>query len=143
MGRKVFAVGVSCPKKIFHIERGLHKFVVKLDSSVVVFFSSEMSWLRRGPPKGSRHCDFQEVLRFLHMFRKRARNVYQIYHSKLHFDIKKVYRYLRYCVKANLIEIDHIEGEGPSPAKYYRLTDKGRTLVELFGSSRENMLLNE
>jgi len=126
---------------------GLHKFVVKLDGSVVVFTFrealTEASWLRRGPPKGSRHCDFQEVLRFLHMFRKRARNVYQIYHSKLHFDIKKVYRYLRYCVKANLIEIDHIEGEGPSPAKYYRLTDKGRTLIELFGSSRENMLLNK
>ncbi len=121
----------------------MHKFVVKLDSSVVGFLFVKALWLRRGPPKGSKYCDFLEVLRFLHMFRKGARNVYQIYHSRLHFDIKKVYRYLRYCVKVNLVEIDHIEGEGLFPSKYYRLTDKGRTLVELFGSSRKNILLNE
>jgi len=146
-GKKSFCYSRFLSKKVFCTGHGLHKFVLKLDSLVPDFLFgdvlTEASWLRRGPPKGSKHCDFQETLKFLHMFRKRARNVYQIYHSKLHFDIKKVYRYLRYCVKANLIEIDHIEGEGPFHAKYYRLTDKGRTLVELFSNSRKNMLLNE
>jgi len=88
--------------------------------------------LRKGPQKGSRHCDFLEVLRFLSLFRKNARNVYQIYHSKLRFDLKKVYRYLRYCVGMGLIEIDHVEEKGFFPAKYYRLTPKGRALIEVF-----------
>ena len=121
----------------------MHESVKKFDSFVLHFDFDGGLLLRRGPPKGSKYCDFLEILRFLDMFRKGARNIYQIYHSSLRFDTKKIYRYLRYCVKANLIEIDHIEGEGPSPAKYYRLTDKGRTLVELFGSAGEKILLNE
>jgi DNA-binding PadR family transcriptional regulator len=78
-----------------------------------------------------------EVLRFLNLFRRDAKNIYQIYHSDRRFDIKKVYRYLRYCANINLIEIDHIAEKGFLPAKYYRLTEKGRALIELFKASRE------
>ena len=92
--------------------------------------------LRRGPPKGSTYCDFLEVLRFLNLFRRDARNIYQIYHSDRRFDIKKVYRYLRYCANISLIEIDHIAEKGFLPAKYYRLTEKGRALIELFKALR-------
>ena len=134
--KKSFATVISCPKKIFYIDHGLHKFVVKLDSSAVGFpfreVLTETSWLRRGPPKGSRYCDFQEVLRFLSMFRRKPKNIYQIYHSNLRYDIRKVYRYLRYCVNINLIEIDHIDEDRFLPAKYYRLTNKGRHLLEFF-----------
>jgi len=96
--------------------------------------------LRRGPSKGSKYCDFQEVLRFLDMFRKGARNIYQIYHSSLRFDSKKIYRYLRYCLNANLIEIDHVEEDKFLPAKYYRLTKKGRALVDLFSTPYKKMI---
>jgi DNA-binding PadR family transcriptional regulator len=66
------------------------------------------------------------------MFRKNANNVYQLYHSSLHFDSKKIYRYLRYCLKADLLEIDHIEEDKFLPAKYYKLTDRGQAFIALF-----------
>lgn len=80
-----------------------------------------------------------ETLKFLNRFRKKARNVYQLYHSSLHFDSKKIYRYLRYCLKADLLEIDHIEEDKFLPAKYYKLTDKGRAFIALFNSSKKNL----
>ena len=102
--------------------------------------STRVLWLRRGPPKGSRYCDFLEVFRFLDMFRKKARNIYQIYHGSLRFDVKKIYRYLRYCINVNLIEIDHVEEDKFLPAKYYRLTNKGRALLDLFTGSRKRLI---
>lgn len=96
--------------------------------------------MRRGPPKGSKFCDLLETLKFLNMFRRDARNVYQLYHSSLHFDTKKIYRYLRYCMKVNLLEIDHIEGNKFLPAKYYRLTSKGQALISLFNASNKKTL---
>jgi hypothetical protein len=93
--------------------------------------TSGLRW-REGRPKGSKTCDFLEVLRFLALFRREARNVYQIYHSSQRFDIKKLYRYLRYCLEIRLLEPDHVEQNGFLHAKYYRLTDKGRLLLELF-----------
>jgi len=107
-----------------------------------ILTSMKVLRLRRGPSKGSKYCDFLEVLRFLDMFRKQARNIYQIYHSSLRFDTKKIYRYLRYCVNVNLIEIDHIEEDKFLPAKYYRLTNKGRALVDLLGSSHKKLIGN-
>ncbi len=65
--------------------------------------------MRRGPQKGSKFCDLMGIIKFLNMFKKTPKNVYQLYHSSLHFDTKKIYRYLRYCIKADLLEIDHIE----------------------------------
>ena len=88
--------------------------------------------LREGRPKGSRTCDFLEVIRFLALFRREARNVYQIYHGSRRFDHKKLYRYLRYCLDIELVELDHVSQNGFLPAKYYRLTEKGRTFLELF-----------
>ena len=94
-----------------------------------------VSLLRRGPKKGSKFCDLLEALKFLNMFRKKANNVYQLYHSSLHFDSKKIYRYLRYCIKADLLEIDHIEENKFLPAKYYKLTQKGQDFITLFNDS--------
>ena len=96
--------------------------------------------LRRGPPKGSKFCDLLETLKFLNMFKRKARNVYQLYHSSLHFDTKKIYRYLRYCMKADLLEIDHIEEAKFLPPKYYRLTQKGQNLIALFNDSPKTTL---
>jgi DNA-binding PadR family transcriptional regulator len=96
--------------------------------------------LRRGPKKGSKFCDLLETLKFLNIFRKKARNVYQLYHSSLHFDTKKIYRYLRYCLKTDLLEIDHIEENKFFPPKYYRLTQKGRDFIALFNNSRQKTL---
>ena len=73
-----------------------------------------------------------EVIRFLTLFKREARNLYQVYHSSQRFDIKKLYRYLRYCLEICLLEPDRIEQSGFLQAKYYRLTDKGRLLLELF-----------
>jgi predicted transcriptional regulator len=95
--------------------------------------------LRRGPKKGSKFCDLLETLKFLNMFRKKARNVYQLYHSNLHFDTKKIYRYLRYCLKTDLLEIDHIEENKFFPPKYYRLTQKGQDLIALFNSRQKTL----
>jgi hypothetical protein len=96
--------------------------------------------LRRGPKKGSKFCDLLETLKFLNMFRKKARTVYQLYHSSLHFDSKKIYRYLRYCLKADLLEIDHIEEDKFLPAKYYKLTDRGQAFICLFNdASKKNL----
>jgi DNA-binding PadR family transcriptional regulator len=81
-----------------------------------------------------------ETLKFLNMFRKKATNVYQLYHSSLHFDSKKIYRYLRYCLKAELLEIDHIEEDKFLPAKYYKLTDKGQAFIDLFKDSSKKSL---
>ena len=66
-----------------------------------------------------------------HMGLKHAK-VITLTTSTLHFDSKKVYRYLQYCVNINLIEIDHIEENGFLPAKYYRLTERGNALIKLF-----------
>lgn len=88
--------------------------------------------MRRGPKKGSTLCDLNETIRFLNMFKKEPKNVYQLYHSSLRFDTKKIYRYLRYCLKAELVEIDHIEEKKFLPPKYYRLTEKGQKLIALF-----------
>ncbi|PVX26428.1 MAG: hypothetical protein CW716_05985 [Candidatus Bathyarchaeum sp.] len=96
--------------------------------------------MRRGPKKGSKFCDLMETLKFLNMFRKKASNVYQLYHSSLHFDSKKIYRYLRYCLKAELLEIDHIEENKFLPAKYYRLTKKGQDLIALFNAANKKTL---
>jgi len=93
--------------------------------------TSGLRW-REGRPKGSKACDFLEVVRFLVVFRKSARNVYQIYHGSHRFDHKKLYRYLRYCLSIGLIEFDHVEEHGFLPAKYYKLTQKGRNFLELF-----------
>jgi len=93
--------------------------------------ASGLRW-REGRPKGSRMCDFLEVIRFLSLFRREARNVYQVYHGSQRFDIKKLYRYLRYCLEIRLLEPDRVEQSGFLQAKYYRLTAKGRLLLELF-----------
>lgn len=74
------------------------------------------------------------------MFRRDAKNVYQLYHSSLHFDTKKIYRYLRYCITADLLEIDHIEEAKFLPPKYYRLTPKGRDLNTLFNTTNKKTL---
>lgn len=102
-----------------------------------ITFSAKVLELHRGRAKRSRRCDFLELLRFLHLFRRKERNVYQIYHSSLRFDLKKVYRYLRYCLAINLIEIDHVAEKGFLPAKYYCLTEKGCALTELFRDLRK------
>jgi len=93
--------------------------------------TSGLRW-REGRPKGSKTCDFLEVIRFLTLFRQEARNVYQVYHSSQRFDIKKLYRYLRYCLEIRLLEPDRVEQNGFLHAKYYKLTSKGRLLLELF-----------
>jgi len=74
------------------------------------------------------------------MFKRSPKNVYQLYHSSLHFDTKKIYRYLRYCMKADLLEIDHVEENKFLPAKYYKLTSKGRALIALFNTSNKKTL---
>lgn len=89
-----------------------------------------------GRPKGQRTCDFWQVIIFLSAFRKQPMNVYQIYHYKdggrlFRFDHKKLYRYLRWCMKFGLVELDHVREGGFLPAKFYRLTVKGQSLLEL------------
>ena len=96
--------------------------------------------LRRGPKKGSKFCDLLETLKFLNMFKRNPKNVYQLYHSSLHFDSKKIYRYLRYCVKADLLEIDYIEENKFLPAKYYKLTDRGQAFIDLFNDPSKKSL---
>jgi len=100
-------------------------------SSHIMTSGLRLQW-REGRPKGSKACDFLEVIRFLTLFRREARNLYQAYHSSQRFDIKKLYRYLRYCLEIRLLEPDRVEQNGFLQAKYYRLTDKGRLLLELF-----------
>jgi DNA-binding PadR family transcriptional regulator len=74
------------------------------------------------------------------MFKKTPKNVYQLYHSSLHFDTKKIYRYLRYCIKTGLLEIDHIEQDKFMPSKHYRLTQKGRDFTTLFNDQQNHPL---
>ena len=81
-----------------------------------------------------------EIIKFLGMFKKTPKNVYRLYHSSLHFDTKKIYRYLRYCIKADLLEIDHIEEAKFIPAKYYKLTSKGQALINLFNTAHKKTL---
>ena len=92
--------------------------------------------MRRGPQKGSKFCDLLEAIKFLNMLRRNPKNVYQLYHSSLHFDTKKIYRYLRYCIKTGLVEIDHIEEDKFLPSKYYRLTQKGKDFIALFNDKK-------
>jgi len=40
----------------------------------------------------------------------------------------------------NLVEIDHVEEDKFLPAKYYRLTSKGRALLDLFTGSRKKLI---
>ena len=73
-----------------------------------------------------------KISKFLGSFKKTQKNVYQIYHSSIHFDSKKIYRYIRYSIKAELLEIDHIVEDKFLPSKDCRLSQKGRALVTLF-----------
>jgi len=87
---------------------------------------------RRGPPKGSKLCDFIDMLRFLAFIRKnQPTNVYRIYHSQLRFDSKKIYRYLRYALKLDLIKLAYIEGNKFLPAKFYQMTPTGTALLNV------------
>jgi len=88
-----------------------------------------------GRPKGNKSCDLREILRFLSLFKREPRNVYQVYHSSQRFDIKKLYRYLRYCLEIRLFEPDRVEQKGFLYAKYYKLTEKGQVLLNLFSNS--------
>ena len=99
--------------------------------------------MRRGPQKGSKFCDLLETIKFLNMFKKTPKNVYRLYHSSLHFDTKKIYRYLRYCIKVDLIEIDHIEKANFLPSKYYRLTQNGKDFIALFNKPTKLMLASK
>jgi len=108
--------------------QSMERFIV---SSYIAASGVRLRW-REGRPKGSRACDFLEVIRFLTLFRREARNVYQVYHNSRRFDTKKLYRYLRYCLELRLLEPDRVDENRFLPAKYYRLTEKGRTLLELF-----------
>ena len=101
------------------------------------------SCMRRGPQKGSKFCDLLETIKFLNMFKKTPKNVYQLYHSSLHFDTKKIYRYLRYSIKTDLLEIDHIEEDKFLPSKYYRLTQKGKDFIALFKEQHMNPLASK
>jgi len=85
-----------------------------------------------GRPKGRKSCDLREILRFLTLFKREPRNLYQIYRNSKRFDIKKLYRYLRYCIELKLIELDRVDPHYFLPAKYYRLTEKGQALLSLF-----------
>ena len=96
--------------------------------------------MRRGPQKGSKFCDLMQIIKFLNSFKKDPKNVYQLYHSSLHFYTKKIYRYLRYCIKTELLEIDHIEEAKFLPPKYYRLTQKGQDFIALFKDSSKKTL---
>lgn len=86
---------------------------------------------RRAP-----YCDFLEVIKFLKLFRKGPRNAYQIYRSIPDFGPKKTYRYLRYCRDLKLLEVNHVRKYRIQPTIYYRLTQKGRAIIELFKSDR-------
>ena len=72
-----------------------------------------------------------QLLKFLAFIKKnQPTNIYRIYHhSRLHFDTKKIYRYLRYALKLQLMKLDHI-GTGFLPAKYYILTPGGESLIQ-------------
>jgi len=85
-----------------------------------------------GRPKGNKTCDLLEITRFLSLFQREPRNVYQIYRSSKRFDQKKLYRYLNYCLNIQLLEPDRVDIEHFLPAKYYRLTEKGQALLNLF-----------
>ncbi|MDH5266613.1 MAG: hypothetical protein OEW62_02915 [Candidatus Bathyarchaeota archaeon] len=82
----------------------------------------------RGPPPGARYCDFKTLISFLQLFRKAPLTVYRLYHeSGRGWDLKKIYRYLRYSADLKLLEIDHVEKmPGPLPAKWWRLTQRGQ-----------------
>jgi len=65
-------------------------------------------------------------------FRKGPKTVYGIYHGTgRDWDLKKIYRYLRYSADLGFLDIDHVEElPGPLPARWWRLTEKGQGFLE-------------
>ncbi|MCW4010047.1 MAG: hypothetical protein NWF05_05450 [Candidatus Bathyarchaeota archaeon] len=87
---------------------------------------------RRGPEKGSKYCDMVLLLKFLEFIKRdQPTNVYRIYHSQLRFDTKKIYRYLRYALKLELVKLAYVEEERFLPAKFYELTPLGTSLLNV------------
>jgi hypothetical protein len=78
--------------------------------------------------------DFKELLTFLRAYRGSHTGLTggQI-QRQLDWSMKKVYRIRRFCLEEGLLELDHIAPEEPwhqMTSKHYRLTVKGRRLLE-------------
>jgi hypothetical protein len=89
--------------------------------------------MRRGPKPGSKFCDIMEMLKFLTVIRRgQPMNIYQLHHSRqLRFDTKKIYRYLRYALKLDLVKLAYIDETKFMPSKFYQLTPKGTALLDV------------
>lgn len=90
--------------------------------------------MKRGPKKGSKFADILEMSRFLKQFKSSKQNIYALYHKhyrNLHFDLKKIYRYLRYALKLDLLELQVEASYHPLPTKWYSLTEKGEQFLAL------------
>jgi len=76
----------------------------------------------------------EKIVELLRIFAEGATNLYRI--AKLPgWNNPTAGRYIRYCLKQGYIEFDHEEDDKGLPAKFYRITMKGRDFLETAPSS--------
>jgi len=75
-----------------------------------------------------------KIVELLRIFADEATNLYRI--AKLPgWNNPTAGRYIRYCLKQEYIEFDHEENDKGLPAKFYRITEKGKVFLETAPSS--------
>jgi len=82
--------------------------------------------------------DFKDLLTFLRAYRDSPTGLTggQV-QRQLSWSMKKVYRIRRFCLEKGLLELDHIAPEESwyqMASKHYRLTARGRRLLEALNS---------
>ena len=75
-------------------------------------------------------CDLITTLELLSTFHNGSKNLYQTNKTR-GWSLSKTHRYIQYCLKRNLLELEKEEetGRGLGKTKYYRLTTEGRNIL--------------
>ena len=69
-----------------------------------------------------------KIVDLLHIFEHEPSNIYRV--AQLPgWNNPSAHRYIHYCLNQGYIELDHEEDKKGLPAKFYRLTERGRALL--------------
>jgi len=69
-----------------------------------------------------------KIAELLRIFAAGPSNIYRV--AQLPgWNNPSAHRYVHYCLQQGYIEVDHKEDDKGLPAKFYRITEKGKTLL--------------
>ena len=69
-----------------------------------------------------------KIVDLLHIFEHEPSNIYRVAQLP-RWNNPSAHRYIHYCLKQGYIEFDHEGDKKGLPAKFYRLTERGRAFL--------------